>query len=172
MADNNSFQNKVTTSGITLFDENGVMFRMGYLDDSLSLLMGLPSVADNGQSSYPQELRYPFIITMDRACALYNEIIVKKVLPALEAGEDYNGGIFLNKRKDAIFEIRIQQGDIYLAYHKEIGDDRQPKNSYVFKCGKTAVVEGYNTDGSTFEQSNVEGVFMMICKYFEAGIYP
>ena len=168
---NNTFQNRVSTSGITLFDENGIMLRLGYLDDSLSLLMGEPKLADNGKRSYPQEMRHPFIITMDRASALYNEIILKKVLKAMEDGEDYDGGIFLNKRKDAIFEIRVQQGEVYLVYYKDIKEDRTPTDTYVFKCNKTNIVENYNPDGTNFEQSNVEGVFMVFCKYLEAGIY-
>ena len=174
MADNNNTNgyqaNRVSTSGLTLFDDNGVMLKLGYLDDSLSLVIGMPKVAESGKRSYPQEARHPFIITMDRAAALYNEIITKKVVEALEKGEDYNGGIFINKRKDAIFEVRVQQGDIYLAYHKDIGEDRTPKESHIFKCSKTPIVESYQVDGSSFEMGAVDGTFMLICKYFEAGI--
>lgn len=174
MADqNNAFQkNKVNTSGLTLFDENGVMLKMGYLDDSLSLVIGEPKVADNGKKSYPDELRNPFIITLDRANALLQDIIIKKVLPALEAGDNYNGGVFLNRRKDSIFEIRVQDGDIYLVYYKEIGEDRTPKSTHVFKCQKTQLIEKYSSDGSsTFEQTNVDGYFMIFYKYLEAGIF-
>ena len=169
---NNTFQkNKVNTTGVTLFDENGVMLKMGYLDDSLSLLIGEPKVADNGKRTYPDELRFPFILTADRAQALFENIIVKKVLPALEAGEDYNGGIFINRRKDAIFEVRVQQGDIYLVYYKEIGEDRTPKSTHVFKCQKTQLIESYTPDGSSFEQSNVDSYFMIFAKYLESGIF-
>ena len=170
-ATNNQFQNRVTTSGLTLFDENGVMLRLAYLDDSFSLLIGEPKLSENGKRSYPQEMRHPFIITMDRATTLYEKIILKKVLSSFEKGENYNGGVFLNKRKDAIFEIRVQDGDIYLVYHNEIGEDRKPKNSYVFKCQKTSTIENYNPDGSDFSQSQEEGTFMVICKYFESGIF-
>lgn len=169
---NNNFQqNKVSTSGITLFDENGIMLKLGYLDDSLSLLIGEPKIADNGKRSYPQDTRYPFIITLDRATALYEKIILEKVLPAIENGTNYNGGVFLNKRNDAIFEIRVQDGDVYLVYHKEIGEDRVPKSSHVFKCQKTPVIENYHTDGSHFEKSDTEAYFLLFCRYVDAGIY-
>lgn len=171
MENNNNFINKITTSGITLFDENGTMLRLGYLDDSLSLVIGEPRLADNGKKTYPQDARHAFIITMDRANAFYQNILMDKALSAIENGRDYSGGIFLNKRKDAIFEVRIQQGDIYFIYHKDIKEDRTPTNSYVFKCQKTSIVEGYNPNGSEFSQSEVEGVFMVICKYFESGIF-
>lgn len=167
----NNYQNRVTTSGMTLFDENGTMLRMGYLDESLSLVIGEPVLADNGKKSYPQEKRHPFIITLDRAAALFHDIIEKKVYGALEEGYNYNGGIFLNRRKDAIFEIRVQDGEIYLILYKEIQEDRTPKETFVFKCNKTTIVENYNPDGSSADQTDVEGFFYLFCKYLEAGIF-
>ena len=169
---NNTFQqNKVTTAGCTFFDENGVMLRLAYLDDSFSIMIGEPKLADNGKRTYPQETRYPFILTLDRGAALYDEIIIPKVLAAIENGNDYNGGVFLNRRNDAIFEIRVQQGEVYLVYYKEIGEDRVPKSTHVFKCQKTAVVERYNPDGSYFEKSESHSYFMLFCKYLESGLY-
>lgn len=168
---NNTFQhNKVTTSGMTLFDEAGLMLRLSYLDDSLSLVIGQPSVDDSGKRKYPQEMRHPFIITIDRATALYTSII-PKVMKALEDGEDYNGGVFLNKAKTAIFEIRVQSGDVYLIYYKNIGSDRKPGETFAFKCQRTQIIESYNPDGSSFDQSSVEGYFAVFCKYIESGIY-
>lgn len=167
---NNYNQNRVTTTGLTLFDENGLMLRLAYLDDSLSMIIGQPSIADNGKRKYPQEMRHPFIVTIDRATALYN-VIVPKVIKALNDGEDYNGGVFLNKAKTAIFDIRVQNGDVYLVYYKNIGEDRTPGETYAFKCQRTQIVESYNPDGSTFEQSSVEGYFAVFCKYLESGVY-
>lgn len=168
--DNNRFENQISTSGMTLFDENGMMLRLSYLDDSFSLVFG-ESQEENGKRTYPQTMRHALLMTADRGAVLLDDIIIKKALVALEEGEDYNGGVFLNRRKDAILEIRIQQGDIYLCYHKDIGEDRQPKESYVFKFNKTAMVENYKTDGTSFDQSNVEGYFTLFCKYLDAGVY-
>jgi len=169
---NNAYQqNKVTTTGLTLFDENGVMLKMAYLDDSLSLMIGEPKIADNGKRTYPQEMRYPFILTMDRATALYETIVLGKVLPAIENGIDYNGGVFLNRRNDAIFEIRVQHGDVYLVYYKEIGEDRVAKSTHVFKCQKTMCIEKYNPDGSYFEKAEAHSFFMLFCKYLESGVF-
>lgn len=168
---NNTYKDQITTSGVSIFDDAGNWLKLGYLDDSLSLMMCEPTIGDGGKRSYPQESRKPFIITLDRASAFNSEIIMKKVLPAIEKGEDYNGGIFLNKRKDAIFEIRIQSGELYVIYHKDIGENRTPKESHVFHFQKTPIVEIYNPDGSSFEQSNVEGQFVLFCKYIEAGVF-
>lgn len=167
----NNYQNRVTTSGMTLFDENGTMLRMGYLDESLSLVIGEPVLADNGKRSYPQDKRHPFIITLDRAASLLTNIIEAKVYPALEEGVNYNGGVFLNRRKDAIFEVRIQDGDIYLILYKDIQEDRTPKDTFVFKCNKTTIIENYNPDGSSADQTDVEGYFYLFCKYLQAGVY-
>ena len=170
---NNGFQpNRVTTSGMTLFDENGIMLRMSYLDDSLSFIIGESITNDMGKRSYPQEKRHPFIITMDRAAVLYETIIVQKVLPAIENNQNYNGGVFLNRRKDSIFEIRVQNGEVYLCFYKGIDENRVPKESYVFKCQKTPIIEGYSTDGSSdFTQDEVQSFFLLFCKYLDAGIY-
>lgn len=171
MDNNNTYKDQITTSGVSIFDDAGNWLKLGYLDDSLSLMMCEPTIGDGGKRSYPQESRKPFIITLDRASVFNSEIIMKKVLPAIEKGEDYNGGIFLNKRKDAIFEIRIQSGELYAIYHKDIGENRTPKESHVFHFQKTPIVELYNPDGSSFEQSNVEGQFVLFCKYIEAGVF-
>lgn len=169
---NNTFQkNRVSTSGITLFDENGIMLKLSYLDDSFSLVLGEPRVADNGKRSYPEDLRHPFILTLDRAQALYENIILRKVLPAIESGEDYNGGVFLNKRKDSIFEVHLQSGDLYLVYYKDIGEDRTPGSTLAFKCQKTQIIESYHPDGTSFEQSSIEAYFMVFVKYLESGIF-
>jgi hypothetical protein len=134
-------------------------------------MIGEPKIADNGKRTYPQETRYPFILTIDRAAALYDDIIIPKVLAAIENGTDYNGGVFLNRRNDAIFEIRVQQGEVYFVYYKEIGEDRVPKSTHVFKCQKTAFVEKYNPDGSYFEKSESHSYLMLFCKYLDAGLY-
>ena len=169
----NSFQpNRVTTSGMTLFDENGIMLRMSYLDDSLSFIIGESVVNDMGKRTYPQDKRHPFIITMDRAAVLYDEIIMKKVLSAIENNQNYNGGVFLNRRKDSIFEIRVQNGEVYLCFYKGINEDRVPAESYIFKCQKSPIIEGYSADGSTdFAQEEVQSFFLLFCKYLDAGIY-
>lgn len=174
MAEQNSTnyqQNKVTTSGLTLFDESGVMLKLQYLDDSFSILIGEPQVASNGKRTYPPELRHSFIITVERAAVLYQDIILTKVLAALDNGEEYDGGVFLNKRKDAIFNIRVQQGDVYLIYYKDINENRIPASTHVFKCSKTELVEKYNPDGSHFEKSFAHSYMMLFCKYLEAGLY-
>lgn len=167
---NNNYQNRITTSGMTLFDENSTMLRLSYLDDSFSLIIGECQIADNGKRKYPQELRHPFIITMDRAIAL-NDHVIPKAINALTNNENYNGGVLLNRRKDALFEIRVENGDVYLVYHKEIDENCNPKNSFVFKCQKTDLIESYHVGSMDFVKSSVEGYFAIFCKYIEAGIF-
>ena len=168
---NNNYQNRVSTSGITLFDKNGMMLRLAYLDDSLSIVFGEPQVSENGKRKYPNELRSSTIITSERAVALYEEVILKKVLPALEQGNDYNGGVITNQRGSAILEIRVQQGDVYIVYHKDINENRNPGKSYVFQCQKVPLIEGYSPEEGSFEKAVYDGVFMLFCKYLESGIY-
>lgn len=170
MADNNYQRNSVTTSGCTFFDEHGVMLRLGFLDDGFTILFGEPKQEGNSRK-YPQDQRASLILTADRAAALFDKIIVDKVLPALENGTDYNGGVFLNRRKDAILELRVQSGDVYLAFHRGIDENRVAKEVHVFKFMKTQIIEKYAPDGSTFDQSDVEGYFMLFCKFLDSGIH-
>lgn len=170
---NNGYQsNKVTTSGMTLFDENGIMLKMGYLDDSLSLVIGEPVTNDSGKRTYPQETRYPFILTMDRANALYEHTIMEKTMGALESHTNYNGGVLLNRRGDSMLEIRVQNDDIYMVYYTDINEDRVAGKTHVFKFNKTILIEGYNPTGvGDFERVEVQGYFAVFCKYLEAGIF-
>lgn len=170
MAENQYQQNRVTTSGCTLFDENSIMLRLGFLDDGFTILFGDPK-QDGMNKTYPLEKRHSLILRPERATALLENIIVDKVLPAMENGTSYNGGVFLNRRKDSILEVRVQDGEVYLAFHKGIDENRVPKESYVFHFQKTQIIENYNPDGSAFEQFDVHGCFMLFCKFLESGVY-
>jgi hypothetical protein len=173
MAENNEGyqQNRVSTAGITLFDDNSTMLRLSYLGDTLSLLIGYPKANDNGKNSYPEDQRHTFLITADRAAALYHEIIVKELTPALENKQDFCKGIFLNRGKTAIMELRIQDGEVYLVYCKDINEDRVSENSYVFHFQKTDTITNYDPSGTFDSQGTVEGSFFLFCKYLESGVY-
>ena len=165
MAYNQDYNTKITTNGMTLFDENGVMLRLDFLDDALSVQIGFPDIVD-GKRKYPTEKRQSLIVTNDRVSALY-DIVINKVLPAIEAGKDYDGGIFTSKRKDGVFEVAVQSGEPYLMYHKDIDADRKPKATYIFKFDKTSIIEKYNVESTEFEQCEVHAKFTLFVKLLE-----
>jgi len=156
---------KITTNGLTFFDEGGTMLRLSFLDESLSVQFGFPEVTD-GKRKYPTAKRESLIITNDRVAALY-QLICSKVLPAIEKGENYDGGVFTSKRKDAIFAIIVQDGEPHLAYYKDIDADRKPKSTHVFTFTRTAIIEHYDPAGSSFEQNEIHAQFTLFIKMLE-----
>lgn len=170
MADNNQFEfNKISTVGLTLFDNESMMMRLSYLGDALSIMIAEPE-QNNGKNSYPEKNRHSTLITAERAAAFYNEIILKGVIPAIENGENYSMGIFLNQKKTSILEIRVQDKEIYLVLCLNINEERVSENSYVFHFQKTDVIAGYEPNGTFESQDKVEGCFFIFTKWLEFGI--
>lgn len=172
MADNNYQQNRVSTTGVTLFDENSTMLKLSYLDDTFSLSIAYPSTDANGKHSYPESARNGFLITIDRGAALYDTVICKDLQKALQEGNDFCEGIFLNRAKTSVFQIRIQDGEIYGVYCKNINEDKIAESSFVFHFQKTDLIEGYEPDTGNFidKGGKVEGSFVVFTKYLEAGL--
>lgn len=162
-------ENRINTVGITVFDNESMMMRLGYLGDALSIMIAEPE-NNNGKNSYPDKNRHSSLITAERAAAFYNEIVLKGVLPALEKGEDYSMGIFLNQKKTSILELRVQDKEIYLVLCLNINEERVSENSYVFHFQKTDIIEGYDPSGKFDSQGKVEGCFYLFVKWLEFGI--
>lgn len=160
---------KVNTSSFTLFNEENVMLKLAYLDDfSLSVVIGASDMS-NGKRTYPKDKRESFIITIDRAAALY-DIIFEKVLPAIRNDENYDGGVLLSKRKDSLFQIRVQDGEVYAVYLKNIDANRHPGATYVYKFSKIPVIENYNPETSQFESRHIHAHFTLFIKFLEAAV--
>lgn len=169
---NTSFvPNKITTNGGTFWDREGTMLKLSYLDDSFSIQLSTPSIGENGKRSYPEKNRHNLLMTADRAAALYNEVILKQLLPAFEQGENLSKGVFLNKAKTAILEIKVKDGEWFLLYHRDIDEDRKPKESYGFRFEKTDVIEDYKAETGEFAgQQSIDGMFYIFCAYLDMGI--
>lgn len=169
MAEFESSRAKVNTSSFTLFNEDGVMLKLAYLDDfSLSIVIGTSEV-NNGKRTYPKEKRESFIVTSDRAAALY-DIIVKKAMVAIEEGRNYDGAVLLSKRKDSMLQIRVQDGDVFAVYMKNIDANRQPGATFIYKFSKVPVIEKYNPETSEFEAREIHAHFALFIKFVEAAI--
>lgn len=163
--------NKITTNGGTFWDEEGTMLRLGYLDDSFSIQLSTPAIGENGRRSYPEKNRHNLLMTAERAAALFHEVIMKQLLPAYAQGENMAKGVFLNKGKTSILEVKVENNQWYLLYHKDIDENRKAKESYGFHFGKTDIIEGYKSDTGEFAgQQEVDGTFFIFCKYLEMGV--
>lgn len=163
--------NKITTTGATFWDESGMMLKLSYLDDSFSIQISDPLVSETGKRTYPESNRHNMLVTSDRAAALFDEIIIKQILPAYEEGKNLSKGVFLNKGKTSILEVRVQEGEFYLIYYKDIDENRKAKENYAFHFGKTDVIEEYNFETGDFAgKQSVDGTFYIFCKYLETGL--
>lgn len=171
MADNNYQENRVSTTGITLFDDNSMMLRLMYLGDTFSVIIADPEKNENGKNTYPDKNRHSFLITADRAASLYHEIITKELTEAMQNHEDFSKGVFLNRGKTSLMEIHYKDDELYLVYFKDIDEERVAKENYVFHFQKTDTITGYTGDGSFDGQGSVQGNFYIFCKYLEAGVY-
>lgn len=164
--------NKITTNGATLWDESGMMLRLSYLDESFSIQISTPFVSETGKKTYPEKNRHNLLLTADRAAALYHEVILNQILPAYERGENLSKGVFLNRGKTAILEVRVQDGEFYLIYYKDIDEDRKAKSNYAFHFAKTDLIEDYKFETGEFAgQRSADGWFYIFAKYLEMGIY-
>lgn len=159
-------QNTISTNSISMFDSNGMLLKMSFLDESLSIGLWTP-VEDGGKKTYPKENREAIILTKERVAALYN-IIVDRALPAYKEGKLYNGGVFTNIGQTNVFEVRIENGEIYAVYHKDIDENRIPKKSILFHFPKSPIIENYNTKNGEFEIPEIDANFLIFIKVLEA----
>ena len=167
---NNNERNRVNTTGVVLFDQESCMLKCAFLDDSLALTIGEPLKGPDGKNTFPDSQRYSALITVDRAAALY-DIIIHGVLPALEKGEDYCAGVFVNRNKTKIVQIRVQDKEVYLVLCMNINENRITESSHVFHFQKNDIITGYNpSTGDSDSQSTVHGAFFVFTKWIECGV--
>jgi len=167
---NSQFQKvNINTNSLTFFDDNGVMLKCGFLNENISISFGT-AVDNNGKRSYPNDKRDNLLLTSDRVGALYC-LIKDKFLPAIEKGEDYNGGVFTSMKKDQVFELRIEHqngvAEIYALFHRNIDANRIPQKTVVFKFTKVPVIEKYNTTNGEFLLDEIDAQFYMFIKLIE-----
>lgn len=157
---------QLSTNSLTFFDESGVMLRCSFLDEAISIQMCIPTI-ENEKRTYPKETRENLLLTKDRVSALH-DLIYNKVLPAIDGKTNYNGGVFTSIKKDNIFEITTQNGEVFATFHKDIDGNRHPKNSIVFKFGLTPVIERFNPSSGDFEINEIHAQFALFVKMLDA----
>lgn len=159
----------ITTNSIALFDDAGVMLKCGFLDGNISISFGTAK-EENGKRTYPNEMRDNLLLTAERVSAMY-DIIQNKVLPALDSGSTYNGGVFTSNKKDNILEVQVvsegEHHEMYLIFHRNIDENRKPSKSVIFKFSKTPIIEKYKTDTGEFNIGEIDTQFFLFVKLLE-----
>jgi hypothetical protein len=160
---NNFTKVSISTNSLSLFDENGSIMKFGFLNETLTVGV-LPQITSEGKKTYPTDARVNYVITAERVASLYDNIIMEKVLAAISEGRNYNGGIFLDNKKNRVFEIRVQDGEVYAVYYIDIDADRRPKRTITFKFTKAPIIEKYNPESGEFELHEAHSQFFVFVK--------
>lgn len=164
MADYNQ-RIKVSTNSLSFFNEERQMLKLSFLEDSVVVSICNPEFA-NEKLSYPQQMRHSVLVNQNNASALY-DIITRIIIPAYEAGNSKDAGIFTNRAKTQMLEVMVEGGSFFVVIHDEI-ENRIPKNSYTFKFDKTTIITDYDIKAVSFKTEEVDASFTVFAKAFEA----
>jgi hypothetical protein len=75
--------------------------------------------------------------------------------------------VLLSKRKDALFQIRVQNGEIIGVYYKDIDDSRKPRATYAYKFTKVPIIESYNPETANFAPREIHSQFALFARFIE-----
>ena len=167
MADNKNDQFTVTTSLISMFDENGYQLRLAGMESGMSIAIWIPQVTPEGKMTFPQQSRFNTILSTDTVGSL-DWIIKNRVIPDWQAGKDFKYGVPANRSMTAMIDIIGINGDIYLRISRDIDEDRKAKNVYQFKFVNTPVIIGYDPQTGAFDVDHVPAQFTMFTEVVSA----
>ena len=167
MADNKNDQFTVTTSLISMFDENGYQLRLAGMESGMSIAIWIPQVTPEGKMTFPQQIRFNTILSTDTVGSL-DWIIKNRVIPDWQAGKDFKYGVPANRSMTAMIEMIGINGDIYLRISRDIDEDRKAKNVYQFKFVNTPVIIGYDPQTGAFDVDHVPAQFTMFTEVVSA----
>ena len=167
MADNKNDQFTVTTSLISMFDENGYQLHLAVMESGMSIAIWIPQVTPEGKMTFPQQSRFNTILSTDTVGSL-DWIIKNRVIPDWQAGKDFKYGVPANRSMTAMIDIIGINGDIYLRISRDIDEDRKAKNVYQFKFVNTPVIIGYDPQTGAFDVDHVPAQFTMFTEVVSA----
>ena len=164
MADNKNEQFSVTTSLISMFDENGYQLRLAGMESGMSIAIWIPQVTPEGKMTFPQQSRFSTILSSDTVGSL-DWLIKNRVIPDWQAGKDFKYGVPANRNMTSIIG---SGGEIYLRISRDIDEDRKAKNVYQFKFVNTPIIVGYDPQTGAFDVDHVPAQFTMFTEVVSA----
>ncbi len=166
---NNRNRINIYSNGLVFFDEQGNMLKFTYLNEAISITFIFP-IIEGDKKIYSNAPSENVVLSRERVAALF-EVVIKKVLNAMNNNTPYNGGVFSTLKKDNVFEIRYENNEIYAVLHKNIDANRNPQNSYVFHFQKIPTIENFIPGGKEFEILNIDANFYLFVKMIEGFLY-
>lgn len=165
MAENKQIM--ISTNSFGLFDKNGTLLSLSYVGSGLGISFGYPERQEDGKNRYPKDKRNHLFINAERAVALHGKIM-SVIMPAIQNNEPANSGIFLNKKKDSILEVGVDEaGAIYLNYHTGIDENRKPAGTQTYLFEEMDTIDFYNPETTEFKPDKVKAQFAMFMKFLE-----
>ncbi len=167
MADNKNEQFSVSTSLISMFDENSNQLRLAGMESGMSIAIWVPQVSPVGKMTFPQQSRFNTILSSDTVGSL-DWLIKNRIVPDWQAGKDFKYGVPANRSMTAMIDIIGISGDIYLRISRDIDEDRKAKNVYQFKFVNTPVIIGYDPQTGNFDVDHIPAQFTMFTEVISA----
>lgn len=167
MADNKNDQFNVSTSLISMFDENSNQLRLAGMESGMSIAIWIPQISPEGKMTFPQQSRFNTILSADTVGSL-DWLIKNRIVPDWQAGKDFKYGVPANRSMTAMIDIIGVNGDIYLRISRDIDEDRRAKNIYQFKFVNTPVIIGYDPQSGNFDVDHIPAQFTMFTEVISA----
>lgn len=168
MPDNNrNSQFSVTTSLISMFDENNYQLRLAGLESGMSIAIWVPQVSPDGKMTYPIEQRWSCILNGDTVGSL-DWLIKNRVVPDWQAGKNFKYGVPCNRNMTMVIDIVGIDGEIYLRMTRNIDENRQSKDVFQFKFTNTNILSGYDPSTGNFDIDKVPAQFTMFTEVIAA----
>ena len=139
MADNKNEQFSVSTSLISMFDENSNQLRLAGMESGMSIAIWVPQVSPEGKMTFPQQSRFNTILSSDTVGSL-DWLIKNRIVPDWQAGKDFKYGVPANRSMTAMIDIIGISGDIYEAAKIDGASDTRVMFSIVIPLLKPIIV--------------------------------
>ena len=163
----NNQQFSVTSSLVSMFDENSNQLRISGMDSGLQIAIWIPETNSEGRMNYPREKRYSVILSQEAAAA-FNDVANKKMLAAYENGQNFKKGVATNRTATNFIELIINDGSVYLRLCKDLDQNKMPKSTNIFKFSKTNLITDYNPQTGEFDIEPADIQLALFCNTLSA----
>lgn len=160
----------ITTNMITIWDPiTGNQLRVSLYNNALSIAIWIPFIdASTGSRKYPAELRYTVLLSPKVAYA-FEDVIMNKILPAYNKGDNAKGGVFTNNNNTNMIEVEANNGEFMVLIHQGIDPSvKIPKNTVRFKFEATPTVESYDSATGEIVVNTIQADFFVFAKAVRA----
>ena len=160
-----SNQPSVNTYSLSFFNDDKIMMKIIFFNDSLTVNICIPTV-EGGKTTYPKDNRHSVVLKPRDVVAIH-QLIMDEVLPAYSQGKAKDVGVFTNRDKTQMFEAVTTGGELYVVIHDKIAN-RVPAVSYMFKFNKVDIVKNYNIEAVSCDIEQIDAEFALFVKILES----